>query len=281
MTEMFSSILIIVSPIFIAAIGCLICERAGVRNIALEGLMSIGALAAAVTHILLETRIGFSIPLALIFAALSGGLFSLIHAFASVTIKANQLISGTGINLFSAGITVFICQVVFRMDRTSNFIEGMSPWFFGIYPTFWIAIVIIAASLFMFYRYPKAFTASPFIAVLISGFFAGLAGACVVLTQDTQFTINTISGKGFIALAAVYIGRKLPLGVLGVSFLFGISISFAANVFNMKSLDNLSSDILNMLPYLFSLLALVIFSSKSQLFLPRTKRITTGYRSKG
>ena len=278
---MFPSTLMIVSPILIAAIAGMICERSGVVNIALEGLMSIGAMTAAVTHVLLETSVNFSIPLALFFAALSGCLFSLIHAFASVTLKANQVISGTGINLLSNGLTVFVCQLVFKMDRSMSYKMGMRTGIFGIYPTIWIALAILALSWFALYKRPeglrlRAAGENPqalaaagvnvsrirYIAVLISGFLAGLAGACVVLTQDIQFTVNTINGKGFIALAAVSFGRWVPQGVLGASLLFGLSSSLAVNIFNIRSLDFLPSEVFNMLPYLITLLTLVIFSGK-------------------
>jgi len=280
-TGMIPSTLMIVSPILIAAIGGMICERAGVVNIALEGLMSVGAMTAAITHVLLETTIGYSIPLALIFAALSGCLFSAIHAFASVTLKADQVISGTGINLLSNGITVFICQLVFRMDRTRSYRMGMQSQFLGIYPTIWIALLILAVTWFMLYKRPcglrlRAAGENPqalaaagvnvirirYIAVLLSGLLAGLAGACVVLTQDIQFTVNTINGKGFIALAAVSFGRWMPLGVLGASVLFGFSSSLAVNIFNIRSLDFLPSEVFNMLPYLITLLTLVVFSGR-------------------
>jgi simple sugar transport system permease protein len=259
----------------------MICERAGVVNIALEGLMSFGAMTAAITHVFLEQKTGFSVPLALIFAALSGGLFSLIHAFASVSLNADQVISGTGINLLSNGVNVFICQLLFRMDRSLSYMNGMQLGFFRIYPTIWIALVILAAAWFMLYKHPsglrlraagehpQALAAAGgnvikirYIAIIISGLLAGLAGACIVLTQDIQFTVNVVNGKGFIALAAVSFGRWLPLGVLGASLLFGFSSSLAVNVFNIKSLSFMPSEVFNMLPYLITLLTLVVFSGK-------------------
>ena len=278
---MLTSTLMIVSPILIAAIGGMICERAGVVNIALEGLMSFGAMTAAITHVFLEHKTGLSIPLALFFAALSGGIFSLIHAFASVTLNADQVISGTGINLLANGLNVFICQLLFRMDRSLSYMHGIHLGFFRIYPTIWIALVILAAAWFMLYKHPsglrlraagehpQALAAAGvnvikirYIAVIISGLLAGLAGACIVLTQDIQFTVNVVNGKGFIALAAVSFGRWLPLGVLGASFLFGFSSSLAVNVFNIRSLDFMPSEVFNMLPYLITLLTLVVFSGK-------------------
>ena len=275
------STFMIVSPILIAATGGMICERSGVVNIALEGLMSMGAMTAAVAHVLLETKTSLSIPLALIFAALVGGLFSLIHAFASITMRADQVISGTGINLLSNGLTVFICQLLFRMDRSMNYRMGMMSGLFGIYPTLWIALAILAAAWFMLYKrpwglrlraageHPQALASAGanvigirYTAVLISGILAGLAGGCIVLTQNIQFTVSTINGKGFIALAAVSFGRWLPLGILGSSFLFGISSSLAVNIVNIRSLRFLPSEVFNMMPYLITLLTLVIFSGK-------------------
>jgi simple sugar transport system permease protein len=152
--HMLPSTLMIVSPIIIAAVGGMICERAGVVNIALEGLMMLGAMSAAVIHVLLETQINVSIPVALLIAAGVGGLFALIHAFASITLQADQVVSGTGINLLANGVTVFICQLIFNMDRSQNFRMGILPDRFGIYPTVWIALAILGISWFMLYKRP-------------------------------------------------------------------------------------------------------------------------------
>ena len=271
----------IVAPILIAATGGMICEKAGVVNIALEGLMSIGAMTAATTHYFLENSIGFSIPLAFVLAALAGCLFSLIHAFASITLRADQVISGTGINLLANGITVFFCQLFFRMDRSQNYQMGMKVWFGGIYPTAWIALAILGAAAYMLYcrpwglrlraagEHPQALASAGvnvirirYTAVLISGILAGLAGACIVLTQDIQFTVFSINGKGFIALAAVSFGRWVPLGILGSSFLFGASSALAVNIVNIEVFRTLPSELFSAMPYIITLVTLVIFSGK-------------------
>ena len=279
--QMLPSTFMIVSPILIAAIGGMICERSGVVNIALEGLMSMGAMSAAVCHVLLESKIGFSIPMALLVSAAVGGLFSLIHAFASITLRADQVVSGTGINLLANGVTVFVCQLLFRMDRSQNYRMGMRSGLYGIYPTVWIALAILALSWFVLYKrpwglrlraageHPQALASAGvnvirirYIAVLISGILAGLAGGCIVLTQDIQFTVSTINGKGFIALAAVSFGRWVPLGILGSSFLFGMSSALAVNIINISGLQFLPSEFFNALPYLITLVTLVLFSGK-------------------
>lgn len=278
---MIPSTFMIVAPILIAATGGLICERAGVVNIALEGLMTIGAMTAAVLHVLLETRTDLSIPIALLLAASTGGFFALIHAFASITLRADQIISGTGINLLSTGLTVFVCQLIFRMDRSMNYRMGMRPGVLGIYPTIWIALIILAVTWFMLYKrpwglrlraageYPQALASSGgnvigirYAAVIISGLLAGLAGGCLVLTQDIQFTVNTVNGKGFIALAALSFGRWRPLGILGSSLLFGFSSSMAVSIVNINWLQFLPSEVFSLLPYLITLLTLVVFGGK-------------------
>jgi simple sugar transport system permease protein len=279
--QMLPSTFMIVSPILIAAIGGMICERAGVVNIALEGLMSMGAMTAAVCHVLLESKIGFSIPMALFMSMAVGGLFSLVHAFASITLRADQVISGTGINLLANGVTVFVCQLLFQMDRSQNYRMGMRSGLFGIYPTIWLALALLALSWYMLYRrpwglrlraageHPQALASAGvnvirirYIAVLISGILAGLAGGCIVLTQDIQYTVSTINGKGFIALAAVSFGRWVPLGILGSSFLFGVSSALAVNIVNISGLQFLPSEFFNAMPYLITLVTLVLFSGK-------------------
>jgi simple sugar transport system permease protein len=288
MINMVPSILMIVAPILIAAIGGMICERAGVVNIALEGLMAFGAMAAATSHRLLEAQAGpFSIPLALLIAAVVGGLFSLIHAFASITLRADQVVSGTGINLLANGVTVFFCQIIFQQERSEPFRLGMMPWIGQIYPTAWIALAVLLVSWFALYKrpwglrlracgeHPQAAASAGvnvirirYIAVLISGLLAGLAGACLVLTQTIQYTVTTINGKGFIALAAVSFGRWLPLGVAGSSLLFGTSAALAVYIFNIRSLKFLPPEFFNILPYLITLITLVFFSGKD--YAPRS-----------
>jgi len=278
--NMLPSTMMMAAPILIAAIGGMICERAGVVNIALEGLMGIGAMAAATTHVFLENSTSLSIPLGFLLAAIFGCLFSLIHAFASITLRADQVISGTGINLLSNGLTLFFCQLFFQADRTQNYRIGMTA-VGGVYPTAWIAVTILAAAAFMLYKrpwglrlraageHPQALASAGvnvvkirYIAVLISGALAGIAGACVVLTQDIQYTVTTINGKGFIALAAVSFGRWLPIGILGSSFLFGFSSALAVNIINIPRFRAMPSEFFSLLPYLITLLTLVVFSGK-------------------
>ncbi|MDR2661589.1 MAG: ABC transporter permease [Treponema sp.] len=275
------SVLMVTAPILICATGGMISERSGVANIALEGLMTIGAMAAATTHYLLEMSGGFSIPVALVLAAVTGGLFAAIHAFASITLQADQIVSGTGLNLLSTGLAMFVSQLLFRQERTPPYRMGMLPGFGGIYPTAWIAVGVLALAWFFMYKrpcglrlrtcgeHPAAAVSmginvlkTRYIAVILSGVLGGLAGGCLVLTQTIQFTPSTINGKGFIALAAVCFGRWLPLGILGSSLLFGASAGLAIYIYDIVLLKFLPPEFFNLMPYAITLLTLVIFSGR-------------------
>lgn len=273
----------LVSPIMITATGGMICERSGVVNIALEGLMVFGAFSSASAHFFLEPAFGSnSVWIALLIGSLAGMLFSLIHAFASVSLKADQTISGTGINLLAVGLTIFLSQIFFKQDRTKQFMLGMMPGPGGIYPTAYIALTVILLAWFVLYRRPfglrlRSCGENPqasgsvginvqkirYIAVLSSGFLAGLAGSCLVLTTNTQFNSTTVNGHGFIALAVVSFGRWKPLGITGASLLFGTALAFSIIANDYTLLRQMPTEIFNIMPYTITLLTLVIFSGKN------------------
>ncbi len=276
----------IVAPVLITAAGGMICERAGVVNIALEGLMGIGAFTAATIHVLMETAgCGrWDLWLALLAGAIVAAIFTIIHAYASISLNADQTISGTGINLLSSGVTIFFSQIIFHADRTRPFQIGMMPDSTGFYPTLWIAVAVILLSWFVMYKTPfglrmRACGEHPdaaasvgvnvigmrYFATLLSGFLAGLAGGCMVLTESIQFTSNTVNGTGFIALAAVAFGRWKPLGIVGSTFLFGLASAMAvlAHDFFPKVTQVLPTEVFNILPYFITLMALIIFSGKN------------------
>jgi len=279
--DMVPSILMMVAPILIAAMGGLVSERSGVVNIALEGLMGIGAFTAATVHVLLEPATGLSVWIALVAAAGAGLAASSVHALASVTLNADQVISGTGINLLATGGTVFLSEIIFHQERTEPFELGMMPGPGGIYPTAWIAVVVLLVVGYALYRRPWGFRLracgehpeaaasagidvrrTRWIAVLVSGALAGLAGACLVLTETIQYTSYTVNGAGFIALAAVSFGRWTPAGVAGASLLFGTAVALSIYMVNIAGLRALPPEFFSILPYLITLVTLVVFSGR-------------------
>ena len=278
-----STIMMLAAPILIIATGGMICERSGVTNVGLDGLMSIGACTAAIVHQLMEAAgVGrISLTVALLVAALVSMLISVLHAIASVDLKADQTISGTGINLLAAGITVFACQRIYGTDRSTEFKMGMVKDGLGFYPTLYIAIVVVVLAWFLLYKTPfgmhlRACGEHPaaadsvginvrrirYIGVLSSGFLGGLARGCAVLTQTIQYTNTFVNGRGFIALAAVAFGRWTPLGVTGASLLFGTSLALSTISAMTPALKAIPTQVFNIIPYLVTLIALVIFSGR-------------------
>ena len=278
-----STIMMLAAPILIIATGGMICERSGVTNVGLDGLMSIGACTAAIVHQLLEAAgVGrISLTVALLAAALVSMLISVLHAIASVDLKSDQTISGTGINLLATGITVFVCQRIYGTDRSTEFKMGMVKDGIGFYPTLYIAIVVVVLAWFILYKTPfgmhlRACGEHPaaadsvginvrrirYIGVLSSGFLGGLAGGCAVLTQTIQYTNTFVNGRGFIALAAVAFGRWTPLGVTGASVLFGASLALSTISSMTPALKAIPSQVFNIVPYLVTLIALIAFSGR-------------------
>ena len=278
-----STIMMLAAPILIIATGGMICERSGVTNVGLDGLMSIGACTAAIVHQLLEAAgVGrISLTVALLAAALVSMLISVLHAIASVDLKSDQTISGTGINLLATGITVFVCQRIYGTDRSTEFKMGMVKDGLGFYPTLYIAIVVVVLAWFILYKTPfgmhlRACGEHPaaadsvginvrrirYIGVLSSGFLGGLAGGCAVLTQTIQYTNTFVNGRGFIALAAVAFGRWTPLGVTGASLLFGASLALSTISSMTPALKAIPSQVFNIVPYLVTLIALIAFSGR-------------------
>lgn len=277
--SMIPTIMMVVAPILITAIGGMICERSGVVNVALEGLMSIGACAAACAACVMQFAGAGpgSVWLAVLIAMVVSGLVSLIHAVAAIDMKADQTISGTGINLLADGVTIFACQVLFSMDRTDAIPYKMTCDKLGFYPSFYISIIVVLLSWFVLYKTPfgmhlRACGEHPaaadsvginvrrvrYIGVFTSGVLGGLAGACAVMTQTIQFTASLIGGRGFIALAAVAFGRWNPFGVMLASLLFGASQALAV----ILTGTSIPSEVFNIIPYAVTLIALIAFSGK-------------------
>lgn len=286
--SMIPTIMMVVSPILITAVGGMICERSGVVNVALEGLMSIGACAAACVACLMQFAGAgsYSVWVAVLVAMLISGLMSLIHAVAAIDMKADQTISGTGINLLADGLTIFACQVLFGMDRTDAIPIKMVSDKLGFYPSFYISLFVVVLSWFVLFKTPfgmhlRACGEHPaaadsvginvrrvrYTGVFLSGVCAGLAGACAVFTQTIQFTASLVGGRGFIALAAVAFGRWNPWGVLGASVLFGASQALAV----ILSGSSIPAEVFNIVPYAITLIALIIFSGKD--YAPRSAGI--------
>ena len=285
------------APIIMAALGGLFSERSGVVNIALEGIMMVGAFSAAALTVVLEPVTPLAPWLGLLLAVLTGILFSALHAFASINLRADQTVSGTALNILAGGLTVYLCQVFFNQQRTRTFSRGIRkitvpllskiPFFgdifFGeIYPTFYLALALVVLTWFVVYKTPLGLRlrscgehpqaaasmginvyAMRYVGVLTSGALAGLAGGTMVLTQDIQYTIGSIHGVGFIALGSLIFGKWSPWGVLGAGLFFGFSQTLSLYANDITFLSRLPQEFFYMLPYILTIVALMIFAGKS------------------
>jgi ABC-type uncharacterized transport system permease subunit len=285
-------------PLLITALGGLFSERSGVVNIGLEGLMIIGAFAGAFTVFKLQAMWPNNpsvLWIGLLMALLAGALFSLLHAFASINLSADQVISGTAINMIAGALTIFLARNMTGSGniRITSFvpfdIPGLSDipiigplLFTKTHWTTWLILLIVALSSFALYKTPfglrlRACGENPHAAeaagvnvkrmryygVMISGAFAGLGGAVIIVTYAGEFT-GSVAGLGFLALASLIFGQWKPLGVLGATLFFGIASTIANVSQVIPSLAVFPPIILKVFPYVVTLIALVMFSKSSR-----------------
>jgi simple sugar transport system permease protein len=295
--EMFPIALMFASPIIITALGGLFSERSGIVNIALEGIMMVGAFAAASVTVILEPLTPLAPWIGLAVAIVAGILLSLLHAIASINLKANQVISGTALNILSGGVTIYLCQIIFHQQRSKSFSNGIQKmtvpylskipiigkiFFIENYPTIYLAVFLVLLTWFIVYKTPfglrlRSCGENPqaaasmginvkgmrYFGVLASGALGGLAGGVMVLTADIQFTQLSIHGTGFIALASLVFGRWNPFGILGVGLFFGFSTALSFYAKDISFLKALPAEFFYMLPYVLTIVALIFFAGKS------------------
>jgi simple sugar transport system permease protein len=285
---MLTSAVLLAVPITLGAFSGILSERAGVVNIAIEGMMlmgsMIGALIGSITN---NTWIGLA------GAILSGILLSAIHAVLSIKYKINQIISGTVINIFSAGMTAFISQKYLQTNQALNNpplftripIPGLAnipligPMFFNtnvfVYLMF-ILLVVIQVALFSTRwglrlrsvgEHPRAADTlgidvikTRYMAVLLSGLVAGLAGGFFTLGSVGRFNEGMTAGKGFIGLAAMIFGNWRPMGAIGAGFLFRFADAIGSKLLLLGSA--IPPQIMATAPYLITMIVLAGFIGK-------------------
>ena len=283
-------------PLLITALGGLFSERSGVVNIGLEGLMVVGSFAGAFSISLLQPYLPEgAIWIGLLIAAIIGAFFSLLHAFASINLNANQVISGTAINMIAGALTMFLArkitgsgniQITFGLTRRTipvlSKIPIIGPLFFTqTYASTWAILGILAICWFLLYKtsfglrlracgeHPEAADAAGinvffvrYIGVMMSGAFAGLGGAIILVTYSGEFN-GSVAGLGFLALASLIFGQWKPLGILGATFFFGFASTLANVSQVVPELAKIPGIVLKAFPYVVTLFALILFSKSS------------------
>lgn len=284
-------------PLLVTSLGGLYSERSGVVNIGLEGLMVVGGFASAAFTVYLTPSLGpMAIWLSLAAAMILGALFSLLHAFASINLNANQVISGTAINMIAGAVTVFLARSITgsgNIQLTQGIprfdIPGLADlpiigrlFFYQTYGTTWLILAILGLCAFLLYKTafglrlracgenPHAADAAGinvyrvrYGAVMISGALAGLGGATILVTYSGEFS-GSVAGMGFLALAALIFGQWKPTGVLGATFFFGFAATLANASQAEPALQAIPEVVLKVFPYVLTLLALIFFSKSTQ-----------------
>lgn len=276
-------------PILFAALGGMYSERAGVNNIGLEGFMLIGAFTGVVGSYY-SGSYWVGALMAVIFGVLIAGIF----AYVTVKIKINQIVSGVAINLLAVGLTSFFFRALFGITTVPITVEAFKPLeipflssipiigevFFKQTILVYIAFILVPISSYILYRtswglsirtvgeHPMAADTVGIpvdkvrtICVLLSGALASLGGAFLSLGQFNMFVDNMVSGRGFIAVAAVIFGKWSPKGVLLASLLFGFADALQIRV-QMTNI-NIPYQFLLMFPYILTVVAVTGIVGKS------------------
>ncbi|HZE72824.1 MAG TPA: ABC transporter permease [Pyrinomonadaceae bacterium] len=283
MREIFTASLIwstirLATPLVLAALGGMFSERSGVINIALEGMMLAGAFtAAAVTYATSNPFLG-------LFAGMAAGLaIALIHALACIRFKADQVVTGTAINILMIGMPGFLSGAFFLSSGATPQIakEHLIPWT----PIF-IAFALVPITWYVLYKTPfglriRSVGENPEAAdaagvpvaqmrywgVLLSGVLAGIGGAYLSIGQSSLFTRNMTSGRGFIALAALIFGKWRPVQTMLACLLFGFTEAVSIQmqgVVKLPSGDDIPVQFIQMVPYLLTIIVLAGFIGSSR-----------------
>ena len=290
------STLRLATPLVLAAIGGLYSERAGVINIALEGLMLAGAFtAASVTFYAASPWVGMGA------AMVAGVLVAMIIALACIKFKADQVVTGTGINIMFLGLPAVLSGAMFLssgstpqvpkenlLPNVSQILPFVPQWriFTEVNVVTVIAVVLVIVTAYVLYRTPfglrlRAVGENPeaadaagvsvnkirWLGVILSGALAGLGGAYLSIGQSSLFTRNMTAGRGFIALAALIFGKWRPVQTMLACLLFGFADALTTQmqgVAKMPSGEDIPVQFIHMIPYVVTIIVLAGFIGQSR-----------------
>ena len=287
-------------PLLIVALGGMFSERSGVINIALEGIMIMGGF----TGILFINVFQEAIPgqpvllIAVLVSVITGITVSLLHGYASINMKANQIISGTAINMLAPALAIYIARQIRTVQQipfTNQFRIGKVPvlgsipvigplLFQNTYLTTYLGFLILIVSALILYKsrfglrlrscgeHPQAADSAGinvykmrYAGVMISGALAGLGGLVFVIPTSTQFNAE-VSGYGFLALAVLIFGQWRPGRILAAAIFFGLMKAVSSSYSGIDFIKDIPipSYVYKMIPYIATLIVLAFSSKKSQ-----------------
>ena len=281
------------TPIALAALGGVVTERSGVTNIALEGCMLMGAFFA----IFAADKTG-SLPVAIVVGLIAGVALAALHALASITFRADQIVSGMALNILALGLTSYLDYELYGTTGTPASLPGVPTVDLGFLSgipllggavghqssILWVTfLLVIVLELFLFRTVPglrlRAVGEHPraaetvgidvrrtrYWAVLASGALAGLGGVYLSMAVAGSFTDGMTNGKGFIGLAAMIFGRWKPVGALIASLIFGYGDALSVSLQGVSIGDlRIPVQLLSTIPYVLTILAVAGFVGRSR-----------------
>jgi simple sugar transport system permease protein len=296
MLELFSLILVYstirsATPLILAALGGMFSERSGVINIALEGLMLAGAFTAAAV-----TATSGSVFLGISSGVLAGLALAAIYAVAVIQFKADQVVSGTAINILMIGLPAMLSSAFFLSSGSTPQIpkEDLIPTLNNLFKIQWLdisilsilAFLLVPACWYILFKTPfglrlRAVGENPeaadaagvsvaqirYTAVLISGALAALGGAYLSVGQSSLFTRGMTAGRGFIALAALIFGKWRPVPTMLACLLFGFTEALTIQiqgVFKLPSGEDIPVQFIQIIPYVLTIVVLAGFIGLSR-----------------
>ncbi len=293
-----SSTLAYSAPLILTSLGGVYSENSGIVNIGLEGIMTMGAFAAIVFNLTFAPSMSSLTPwVGALVGGIAGLIFSILHAVATINFHADHIISGTVLNIMAPPIGVFLIKALYDKGQTENITANFGYFSFPglssipvIGPIFfkntsapaWIAIILAIFMWWLLYKTrfglrlrscgenPQAADTMGinvykmrYIGVLTSGFMGGLGGAIFAEAIAGNFSISTIVGQGFMALAAVIFGKWNPIGAMLSSLFFGFAQSLSIIGNQLPVISNIPAVYMQIAPYVLTIIVLVLFLGKS------------------
>jgi simple sugar transport system permease protein len=268
--------------LLLPALGGVISERSGVVNIAMEGMMLTGAFFSVVADLAWHNPWA-----ATLVGIIAGGLMALIHAVVSIRFRADQIVSGIAINIFAAGLTVFLVNRLYGLADVGHVgqanllpyiniplldqIPFLGRVLFQQNVVVYAALILLVVVHLVLFRtrlglriravgeHPQAADTAGinvyvirYGAVITSGLLSGLAGAFLAIGISNTFVPNMTDGRGYIALAAMIFGKWTPFGAFVACLIFGLGQA----IYDNNSIIHVSQYLLSMLPYVLTLVVL-------------------------
>jgi simple sugar transport system permease protein len=270
--QLLASTLRVSTPLIFAALGGMFAERSGVINIALEGMMLIGAFGAAV-----GTLAGHSPWAGAVIGMAAGMALAAIYGLFVIRLRANQIVAGTAINMLAMGLTPFLCKIFYDVTGSTPAIPlserfQSAPLYLGwalvAGCVFWMRCTPAGLWVGFAGEHPEALDTAGvrvnrvrWIAVLVSGALAGMGGASLSIFLSSSFSRDMTAGRGFMALAALIFGKWKPLPTALACLLFGFA---DAVQIRLQGVGSIPVQFIQILPYVVTVLVLAGFVGRSR-----------------